>query len=246
MFKSMWWSHIPNLELIPVIVGAEPDPTEDEKKLENQDGTGGAGGSQQQGDPNDGGGDDRDPQKKISALTEEKDRFWTKAQEAERKLQETADELEELRKFKQTADDAKLTTDEKTARELETLNKTVEDQNAVIEGLKESARKLVLNNAFLGQTEVKFHNAERALALADLSEVEIIEGKDGIPVLKDPNKLTAAIKALAASDSYLVDTSSEKAPLWDGKTGDKPLQKKAPADAAKKDKLLKDYPALRR
>lgn len=241
MFKSMWWSHIPNLELIPVIVGAEPDPNEDEKqKLENQDGTGGAGGSQV--DPN----AELDPQKKIDALTEEKDRHWTKAQEAERALQEAADELEELRKFKQSADDAKLTDDERVAKEVELLNKTVAEKDVVIEGLKESARKLVLNNAFLGQTEVKFHNAERALALADLSEVEIIEGKDGIPVLKDPNKLTAAIKALAASDSYLVDTSSEKAPLWDGKTGDKPLPKKLPGDASKKDKLLKDYPALRR
>lgn len=240
MLKSMWWSHIPNIDFVPVITGAEPDP-DDKDKDENKDGTGGAGGSHV--DPNAG---DLDPQKKIDALTEEKDRHWTKAQEAERKLQETADELEELRKFKQTADDSKLTDDERVSKEIETLNKTVEDQNAVIEGLKESARKLVLNNAFLGQTDVKFHNAERALALVDLSDVEIIEGKDGIPVLKDPNKLSAAIKALAASDAYLVDTSSEKQPLFDGKTGDKPLQKKVPGEAAKRDKLLKDYPALRR
>lgn len=240
MSKSMWWSHIPNIDLLPVLVGSEPDP--DEKKTENEDGTGGAGGSHVDPKP----GEELDPQKKIDALTEEKDRHWTKAQEAERKLQETADELEELRKLKKSVDDAKLTDEQKVSQEIETLNKTVEDQQAVIDGLKESARKLVLNNAFLGQTEVKFHNAERALALADLTGVEIIEGKDGIPVLKDPNKLTAAIKALAESDAYLVDTSSEKAPVWDGKTGDKPLPKQVPGGAAKRDKLLKDYPALRR
>lgn len=240
MFKSMWWSHIPNIDLIPVIKGAEPEIEDQDGG--NNDGTGGAG----DGGQGDQSKEELDPQKKIAALTDEKDRHWTKAQEAERKLQESQTELEELRKFKQEQDDAKLSADEKVTREIETLNKTVKDQESVIESLKESARKLVLNNAFLGQTDVKFHNAERALALADLSEVEIIEDKNGIPVLKDPAKLKAAIKALAESDAYLVDTSDGKQPVWDGKTGDKPQKRSVDDNASKRDKLMKEYPALRR
>jgi TolA-binding protein len=239
MFKSVWWSHIPNIDTFPVIVGSEPEKTPEQIAAEAAAGvtnpSGGAGGEQQQ---------ELDPQKKIAALTEEKDRHWTLAQEAKSKLTEAERELEELRQFKLTKEQESLSDDEKVAAKVLDLETKLAEKDVEIEKVKESARKLVLNNAFLAQNDVKWHNAERALALADLSEVEIVDN-NGVPTLKDPSKMKAAIEALAKSDAYLVDTS-EKPPSWEGNTGDKPLKPTVKSEASKREKLLKEYPALRR
>jgi hypothetical protein len=236
----MWWSHIPNIDALPLIFGNEND----DKGGEGGAAAGGAGeGAQEQGA---GGkaGEELDPQKKILALTEEKDRHWTAAKEASEKLATTAAELEELRKFKQEKDDEKLTADEKVNREIEALKTESIEKDNIILALQESAKKLVINNAFLSNNDVKWHNGERALALADLSAVEIVD-KDGVPTLKDPAAMAKAIKDLAESDPYLVDTT-EGAPSWQGKTGDGPKPPKKTGEAARKQTLVDKYPALRR
>lgn len=243
--KSMWWSHINGIDFkkiqLPAISGAEPEPTGTD---DNQN-AGGAGTGEQQGNPAGGtGAENLDPQAKIAALTEEKDRHWTKAQEAAQKLSELEPELEELRKLKEQVEAEKLTSEEKVTKQIEDLTKTITQKDETIAQLQESARKLVLNNAFLTQNEVKWHNADRALALADLSAVEIVD-EGGVPKIKNPDALTKAIKDLATSDAYLVN-NSEGAPSWQGKTGEAPANKQKSGEAADRDKLLKQYPALRR
>lgn len=243
--KSMWWSHISGIDFkkiqLPTISGAEPEPT----GTGVTDPTGGAGTGEQQGTPAGGTTDaDLDPQKKIAALIEEKDRHWTKAQETAAKLSELEPELEELRKLKEQVESEKLTTEQKVQKQIEDLTTTITQKDETIAKLQESARKLVLNNAFLTQNDVKWHNADRALALADLSAVEIVDN-NGVPQIKNPDALSKAIKDLATSDAYLVNTS-EGAPSWSGKTGDAPKPKPQTGAAADREKLLKDYPALRR
>lgn len=242
MLKSMWWSHIPNIDAFPVIVGAEPEKTPEQIAAEAAAGVtdplGGAGGDQTQDQ-------ELDPQKKILALTEEKDRHWTKAQEAERKLQEAADELEELRKFKLTKDQESLTEEQKIEAKLAEFDVQLKVKDAEIEKLRETSKKLVVKNAFLAQNDVQWHDAESALSLADLSEVEIVDGKDGSPTLKNDAAMKSAIQKLAETKPYLVN-KSEGEPTWEGKTGDKQQKQTIRQDASKRDKLLKDYPALRR
>lgn len=245
--SKMWWSHINGIDFksvqLPTISGAEPDPV----VPGTTDPTGGAGAGEQQGVTPAGSASDAelDPQKKIAALTEEKDRHWTKAQEAAQKLSELEPELEELRKLKEQIETEKLSNEEKVQKQIEDLTKTITAKDETIAQLQESTKKLVLNNAFLTQTDVKWHNADRALALADLSAVEISEDKNGVPTIKNPDALQKAIKELATSDAYLVNTS-EGAPSWSGKTGEVPAPKQKTGAAADREKLLKDYPALRR
>ena len=103
-----------------------------------------------------------------------------------------------------------------------------------------------MKNAFLSTNDVKWHNPESALSLADLSAVEIVEGKDGVPTLKDPAALKTAIEDLSKAHPYLVNNSEGQQPTWQGKTGDKPQPRQTGEEAAKRDKLLAKYPALRR
>lgn len=238
MLKSMWWSHIPNIDFIPVLSGRENDTVEPGAGGNDAGEPGGAGGSQ---------ADDQnlDPQKKITALNEEKDRHFQARTEAEKKLADADAELEELRNFKKEKDQETLTSEEKVAQQIDELTKTVEQKEAQIQLLTESSKKLVIRNAFLAANDVKWHNAESALSLADLSGVEVVDGKDGVPALKDQASVKTAVEALAKSHPYLVDTT-EGSPSWEGKTGDQPQRRKTTDAAAKRDKLLKDYPALRR
>ncbi len=237
MFKSMWWSHIPNIDVFPVIAGSENDPPNpDPNALGNP--AGGAGGEQQQQQ-------NLDPQVKIAALEEEKNRHFAKAKEASDKLTEAERELEELRQFKQTKDQESLTEEQKTQAKIAEFEQQLAAKDAEIQKLQESSRKLAVKNAFLSANDVKWHNAESALALADLSEVEIVDGPDGLPSLKDATVMQNAIKGLADKHPYLVDTS-EGAPTWQGKTGDKQQKQQVINEADKRQKLLTKYPALKR
>ncbi|QPX62557.1 scaffolding protein [Arthrobacter phage Wollypog] len=240
MFKSMWWSHIPNIDAFPVISGSDNEPTGDPLPggSSNPDSAGGAGGGQQQQQQG-------DPQVKIAALEEEKNRHWTAKEEAERKLQEASAELEELRTYKQTKDQESLTEEQKVQQKLADFEKQLAEKDVEIERLRDGARKLTLKNAFLAANDVQWHNPESALSLADLSEVEIVEDKDGVPSLKDPAAMKNAITALSQAHPYLVN-NSEGTPTWQGKTGDKQQKQQVANDASKREKLLKNYPALRR
>lgn len=233
--KSMWSSHIPNIDFLPLIVGANPDdPDEDDKdeneKDEDSQGTGGAGAGAGEHDSDDEG----DPQKKISAQNEIIARMA-------RQRDEDAQQLQELNEFKSKAEREKLSAEEQKDQELQEVTKERDT-------LKEGMQELVVQNAFLNSNEFEWHKPERALALVDLSEVEVVQSKDGKFSVKDPEKLKTAIKNLAESDPYLIKKNEDdgKDRVWKGKTGD-PKPKKKDTDAnAERQRLLEKFPALRK
>lgn len=193
-------------------------------------GAGGAPGSsetQTGGAPSGSENQTGDPQKKIAALEEEKNRHYTARQQAET-------ELEELRKFKKEQED-------KGKSEQELATSQISELKAQNSALVAELNELRIRNAFLSTNTVEWHNPERALALVDLSEVQI--DKDGNV---DRAALKAASEALAKSDAYLVKSSREEDKKDPAK---QPGSGKVPGQGAPKDtdleSLKKKYPALR-
>lgn len=227
--KTMWSSYI-----LPSIIGAEPDgadPNGEDPNGEDQN-PGGAGGDGEQSagnkpDPAENG----DPQKKIAAQEE----IISRKQKA---LEEREAELQELREFKEQQEREKMTADEKAEADRKELESSHQK-------LQEGMQKLVLENAFLRSNEYKFHNPETALRLADLSQIEIVEGVNGFE-LKDPKALKKALDDLVKGNPYLVKSEDpEDKKNWQGKTGTPPKQKRENDDAAEIAKLRNKYPALR-
>lgn len=221
-----------NIHLTELAIGrrflfaAEGDDEDEEKKDlggDAVDETGGAGGS----DDDKGG----DPQKKITALEDEKNRHF----EARRKAEE---ELAKLQKFKDEVD-------KKGRTEIENLQHDLEVREARIAELEKGISNLVVKTAFLENKDYEWHNPERALALVDLSEVEV--GEDGS--VKNPDVLKAAIKKLADEEPYMLkpkngedDDKKDKPGI---KTGDAPKPKPKSDDKAKLEALKSKYPALK-
>lgn len=171
----------------------------------------------------------KDPKAKILSLTEEKDRHWARAQEAERKLNERlAADAEAERKA--------LSEAERTKKDLE----TAQGQSAK---LIETNRRLSLHNAFLLENDVMWHNPAHALSLADLSAVETED--DG--TIKNPDALKSAIKDLAKHNAYLVKTADAppagKAPP--PSSGSAPQGTPPPTNGLDAETLKRKFPALR-
>lgn len=242
---SMWWSHIPNLNLevkpvLPVLCGREND--EDDEN-ENKSGNGGAGtgeqkpeGGKPEGASEDGGESQGDPQKKIAAQEEIIARLAQQRQDADV-------ELEELRKFKKASEDSKLSDQEKSTKRIAELEESVGAKDKTLQ-------KLVINNAFLSANSVAWHDPETALSLLDTSGFEIVVDDNGIPSVKDKKAFAAAIAKLAEDKPYLVkakeDSEDDKGgpKNWNGKTGDGP-KKRQTEETAERERLKNKYPALR-
>lgn len=238
--KSMRWSRIPNIDFQPVfpaLCGAEDEN-------ENQPAGSGAAAGNQTAESTDGG----DPQKKIKALEEEKDRHFNERKVAEEKLAQNVTELEELRKFREEQENAKLSADEKVQKEVKTLTDERDKANLQVETLQKAMQELVLQQAFISTGGVKWHDPEIALSKADLSAVEIEVNDKGIPVVKNPAALQKAAKALAESKAFLVDSGKqEEGKPWtaSGPAG-AARRKPAAADDDEKAKLRRKYPTLKR
>lgn len=172
-----------------------------------------------------------DPDAKIAALEDEKNRHVRRRQEAETERDKLKRELEEL-KGKDTPE----------LDQLRTKVTNLESQNQSLEG---SLRESRLQIAFLQDNTYQWHNPGRAMALADLSEVEI--DSDG-----KVHGLKSALDKLAKSDAYLIKESSDdsKKQKTPPNTADpkNPSKKEKNKDESKKeeDKLLGKYAALRR
>lgn len=237
--KSMRWSRIPNIDskhVFPSLCGAEDE-------AENPPaGSGAAAGNKSTEDQTGG-----DPQKKIKALEEEKDRHFNERKAAEDKLAQNATELEELRKFRAEQEDAKLSADEKVQKEVKTLTEERDRANSQVETLQKAMQELVLQQAFISNGGVKWHDPEIALSKADLSAVEIEVNDKGIPVVKNPAALQKAAKALAESKAFLVDNGKQEEKPWtaSGPAG-AARRKPAAADDDEKAKLRRKYPTLKR
>lgn len=211
------------------IMGASPDdPNDDDEKddkKETEDDKDDPEGSGS--DEGAGGSDKGDPQAKIAALEEEKNRHVRRRKETETELQAARDKLAEL--------------EGKDKTETERLQARTNELEAENKSLQEGLREARLQNAFLSDNSYSWHNPGRALALADLSEVEIDE--DGTV-----HGLKAALDKLAKSDAYLIKPKgegddSEDPPNTSVTNKSKKQQKNSDADR----KALEDkYPALRR
>lgn len=204
------------------ICGAEPD---DEKGGQAGAGTGGAGGGQN--DQGTGKPAEPDPQIKIAALTEEKDRHFAARQAAET-------ELNELRKFKDEAEQAKLSDAEK----IKAQSVAKDDR---ITGLESTNRRLALHNAFLINNSVQWHDPAAALKLIDLSAVEV--NADG--EVTNPDVLKSAIKKLADDNAWMVAGKPEKK-TPPPKSGDAPNGDQLDQTKPDYEALAAKIPALRR
>lgn len=171
-----------------------------------------------------------DPQKKIAALEEEKNRHYQARQEAE-------EELKGLRAFKEESE-------RKTRTETENLQKDLQARDAKIEQLTSANKALAVQIAFLQEPGYEWHSPERALAALDLSSVEI--GEDG--VVSNPQVLKDAIKKLASEEAWMLktkkDEEAELPPPSGGGPGNPSANKQKNA-AAEKERLRAKYPALR-
>jgi hypothetical protein len=239
---SMWSSHIPNLEVIsvlPTLCGREDGDGE-----ENPAGTGGAGAGEPSGSGNgptgtsdNDGESSGDPQKKITAQNEIIERLSGQRDGLTAQLQE-------LQKYKDDAENAKLSDQQKIDKRIKELEESEATKSATLQ-------KLVINNAFLAANEVTWHDPETALSLLDTSSFEIVEDKNGIPTVKDKKAFATAMLKLAEDKPYLVKTPSDSGDgekpgpkAWQGKTGDAPKPKASEA-AAERARLEKKFPALR-
>lgn len=240
--QNMRWSRIANIDLSPIfpsLCGAEDDG-------EGQPNAGGAGEGNNGGEGN---ADDRDPQKKIAALNEEKDRHFAQAKAAKDKLEELTPELEELRKFKQEQEQAKLSADEKVEKQMKDTEAERDQYKAKAESLSAAMQKLVLQQAFLTNSGVKWHDPEIALGKVDLSDVQIEENEEGIPVVKNPEALKKAAEKLASEKKFLVDAGTEERQPWRSSgpaAGNKDKRKAGESQEDRKTSLGRKYPALQR
>jgi hypothetical protein len=118
------------------------------------------------------------------------------------------------------AADRRANTAEAKIKELETqlagkvdpkdVDKTTAEENAKLKPqvtkLTEDNQRLTLQVAFLTTNDIKWHDPEAALRLADLSEVDIDEETGKV----DRRALKAALRALAKEKKYLVDDGKEE------------------------------------
>lgn len=217
------------------IMGASPDDpsSEEGKGTEDDDPEGGKSeGGDGEGDSDKSDKDkDGNPDAKIEDLEQEKERHYRRRKEAEKRAEELAAELAEL-KGKDTPEQEKLQT---RVTELETS----------LEATTQQLRESRLQVAFLKDNSYDWHNPGRALAIADLGEVEIDD--DG-----KVHGLKKALDSLAKSDPYLIkekgsskDEEKEPPSTGDPKNPSKKEKSKQSQDAAR-DALLKKYPSLRR
>lgn len=208
--------------------GADDDDPEDGKSKDSEGG----------GDPNDEDSKSKDgnPDAKIEDLEQEKERHFRRRKEAEKRAEELERELAELKG--------------KDTPEQEKLQAKVDELTTSVNSLTESLTNSRLEVAFLKDNSYSWHNPGRALALADLSEVEIDD--DG-----KVHGLKAALDKLAKSDPYLIqegkapkdEKKSDKPDAPDtSRTNKNPSKKEQSKDAREKQAadLVKKYPALRR
>lgn len=95
---------------------------------------------------------------------------------------------------------------EKDLPEVEKLKRDFEETTKQVDSLRATNSKLSLENAFLSDNTYEWMNPKRALQLIDRSSIEI-EDDGSVSGLKE------ALKALAASDPYLLKPKSTEEEL---------------------------------
>lgn len=209
----------------PMMGASEDDPSGGDNGDPDDKGDPEGGGGDGGGD----GSDKGDPAAKIAALEDEKNRHVKRRQEAEKAAEELKKRLDDL--------------EGKDKSELEKATARVTELESENKAMSESLKTARLENAFLTDNTYQWHNPRRALALADLSDVEI--DSDGTV-----SGLKKALDALAKSDAYLLkkdeseDDGKQDPPGTGG--GTNPSKKQKQKTNAEQDALRAKYPALNR
>lgn len=168
-----------------------------------------------------------DPQKKIAALEEEKNRHYSARTTAEQER----DDLQKRLKAIEDKDKDELTKAQERIAELETGSSSS----------AEALKQLSLQNAFLKDNTYSWFDPDDALQLADLSKVEIDkEGK--VSGLKE------ALETLVKAKPHLVKPKDgdDQGKTPPPKTGDPAHGSRNKKDELDREALQKKYPALRR
>lgn len=176
--------------IVTALMGSD-DGDGDGQNGDGQNGNGNGNGSGGDGDGNGSGDDGKgtgDGDGKNSEPDEEKEALKRRMQAADRRASELERRLKEF--------------EDKDKTELEKASGQVQTLTAENEGLKKELQKARMQNAFLTSNDYTWHDAEAALALADLSEVTDDEGN------VDKGALKRALKKLAEGKPYLVKTQT--------------------------------------
>jgi len=128
--------------------------------------------------------------------------------------------------------------EDKDKSELEQASSQLEEANATIESMSGELTQAQISAAFVADNKYKWKNPATALRLADLSEVTIEDGK--------VNGLDKALETLAKSDPYLLDTGDSEDEALKTRTAAGGTPKRGDKNKAKREELIKKYPALRR
>ena len=204
------------LEDLLKIRGAEEDADNDNDQDGNsdKDGTNGTSGSE---------GDGKKEESSSVVSKEEFDKLTDRMKNADRRASTAEAELKKIT--------------DKDKSELEKATRDLGEVTKERDSLKDQTRNLALQLAFVSDNRYEWKNPKAALKLADLSEVEIDD--DG--TVKGLDK---ALKALAASDGYLL---KEKEDGGEG-DGDKDAppsgaggSKKPPNEKYNREQLAKKY-----
>lgn len=194
----------------------------------NTGGAGGEGAPSGENSASGGSGEAGDPQKKITALQEEKDRHFQARQAAE----------EELKKYKAAEEERERAGND----ELTNTKKDLQAAQETIAQLQSSLDDQLLNNAFLTDNTYKWQNPARVLQIVDRSSVDIKDGK--VSGIKE------ALESLAKSDPYLLksDDSGGEGSSGGGQTGGQNNGNRNNSNNGQKsrEELSRKYPALRR
>lgn len=149
-------------------------------------------------------GDDKDkdePTAREKALQEEKDRHYTKRQEAEAQAAAEKKEKEELAARLKEIEDKDKSDLEKAQSDLVKMTKRAEEAEAAKDSETQGNLTLRKQVAFMGNKLFAWHDPETALKLVeDHGEITIKDGK--------VEGLEAAIKAMAKAKPFLVKTGN--------------------------------------
>lgn len=223
----------------------EKDDDQDDDDNDDDD-TGGDGGDDDD-ESDDGDDEDEDDDKsnkskesrRIKELSDENARWRVKFRKRGERITELESEIEKLKKGKpksgnEDKDDDASGDDDKDS-ELKAENEKLKAQ-LVSQQIRQEFNDLVTGS----DAVAKFKNPKTAFRLLDLDDVEIDE--DG-----DITGLDEAIKKLAKSDPYLLDTGKkDEDDEDDDKSTGQPTGRKRGKGNPNRDKLLDKYPALRR
>lgn len=191
---------------------------------EGSDGSGGSEGADDASKNQSDKGADGNVEARLKALEEEKNRHYTRRQEAETENASLKAKLKEI--------------EDKDKSELERATESAKELNTKVEQLESTNQDLMLQVAFLSDNTYTWQNPKRALQLADLSSVEFKDGK--------ATGLDKALEALAKSDPYLLkQEDKEKDEQQGGQTGKTHNGKKANKSNVDMVALKQKYPALR-